>query len=201
MKDKELELIKNICEILEEKEELINKLQICYIKKYKPEDILIEREKRVHRQGELIKKYNNTLLVIRVNYPGVNKNNHISLGIIKEVSKIVLNKFEEDILYRNFNIASEGPIVTVVIDKECKSVKYKVIDIEENHFLGRCVDIDVYDKGGSSISRAELGLPRRKCYICSDFAQNCVRSRKHSVDEVEKFINIKYEQFWKENYF
>jgi len=69
--------------------------------------------------------------------------------------------------------------------------------LEENHFLGRCVDIDVYSKEGIGLSRRDLGLKERKCYICGDTAQNCVRQSRHNIEDVRDFIKDKYESYLK----
>lgn len=166
-----------------------------YKQEYKPEDILIAREERVYKQESLLEKYKNTILTIRVNYPGINKNNYISLSIIKILCDLIIKKFEEKILHREFNVTAEGPIITMIINKEPSKVKFKAVSIEEQHPLGRCVDIDIYDEDGKGLSRSELGLAKRKCYICNDFAQNCVRSRKHSLYEIEEFIKSKLEYY------
>lgn len=63
--------------------------------------------------------------------------------------------------------------------------------------MGRCVDIDVYGKMGESISRRELGLKDRKCYVCQRSAQSCVRERRHGIEEVEEFIRKRYEDYIK----
>ena len=173
----------------------VNQCYEKYKKEYKPEDILVDREERVYRQEKLLEKYEHTLLTIRVNYPGINKNNHISFSIILVLCNLVIKEFNNKILFKEFNINAEGPTVTMIINEDHNKVKIKAVDIEENHLLGRCVDIDVYDKSGKGLSRSELGLSQRKCYICSDFAQNCVRSRKHNINEIKEFIKNKFEYY------
>lgn len=196
---KEINLIKAIHEDCTGEKIDIDEVDRIYKKEYVPEDILVDREERVCRQENLLKKYKNTLLTIRVNYPGINKNNYISFSIINILNSLVVKKFNDKVLYREFNITSEGPIITMIVKEEHNIVKLKAVEIEENHILGRCVDIDVYDKMGRGLSRGELGLCKRKCYLCNDFAQNCVRSRKHDINEVEKFIKDKFEYYVMQN--
>lgn len=196
--NEELELIKEIHEYCIGKKVEIDESNKIYKKQYTAEEILIDREERVYKQENLLEKYGDTLLTIRVNYPGINKNNHISLGIIKVLCELVVKEFNSKILYKDFSISAEGPIMTMVIKENENEVKRKAVNIEEKHSLGRCVDIDVYDKNGNGLSRSELGLAKRKCYICNDFAHNCVRSRKHDMKEIEQFIKDKFE-FYKEH--
>jgi holo-ACP synthase len=189
----EINLIKNINRDFLSKEATEIENIRKYKQEYKPEDILICREERVYKQEELFKQYKNTLLTVRVNYPGVKKNNYISLNIIKILYDLIIKEFQGEILYKKFTINAEGPMITMVVDEDSSKVKLKAVNIEEQHSLGRCVDIDVYNKNGNGLSRSELGFPKRQCYICSDFAQNCVRSRRHTVNEIEEFMKKKLE--------
>ena len=56
---------------------------------YTAEDILIERERRTQHQQKLLKQYKMPILVIRVNYPGINKDNHISQEITKVMEEAI----------------------------------------------------------------------------------------------------------------
>ncbi|WP_164509066.1 citrate lyase holo-[acyl-carrier protein] synthase [Clostridium rectalis] len=169
------------------------------MKEITPEDILIAREKRVFFQDELRNKYNVPMISMRVNYPGVNKNNCTTEAIGKIIHQEIKNRFQENIVYENFEYTAEGPVLTMFIKDIAEEIKNKTVDVEEKHILGRCVDIDVYDTDGNGISRRDLRLPSRKCFICADYAQNCVRSRKHSFKEVTKFVESKYNEYLKNN--
>ncbi len=63
-----------------------------------------------------------------------------------------------------------------------------MILIEDNHPLGRLLDIDVYDAEYNQISRSDLGHKPRACLICDDIAHYCIRSNKHSLAEVQNVI-------------
>jgi holo-ACP synthase CitX len=193
--EEEIKLIKTIYETCIEQKINMDEINKIYKDEYLPEDILIAREERVYRQENLIAEYKNSLLTIRVNYPGVNKNNYISFSVIKALGSLVIKKFNDKVLHKEFNITAEGPIVMMIIKEDHNKVKLEAVDIEESHVLGRCVDIDVYDKRGKGLSRGDLGVVKRKCYLCNDFAQNCVRSRKHDIGEIEKFIKDKLDEY------
>ncbi|WPC41711.1 citrate lyase holo-[acyl-carrier protein] synthase [Clostridium sp. JS66] len=167
------------------------------IKEYTPEDILMCREERVCEQEKLIKLYKKTLVFMRVNYPGVVKNNTITLGIMKFMNKFLIEQLNQYIEYKNFAVTAEGPSLTLIVNKNAKDIKKITVNIENKHFLGRYVDIDVYDENNNSLSRGMLGFKPRTCYICSDIAQYCVRSRKHSEEEIKEFIKNKYEDYCK----
>ena len=167
---------------------------------YTAEDILIERERRIEYQEKLVKKYEMPILVIRVNYPGINKTNHLS----KEISSIMEKEICEILSYSiHFKIkeeTAEGPMVIMAINKKAREIKLMTLNIESNHILGRCVDLDVYDDSGNSIGRQDFGLEMRKCYLCQDIAHNCVRSKKHSKEEVEGFIKSRFEEYMEKSY-
>lgn len=167
---------------------------------YTAEDILLERERRIEYQEELVKQYKMAILVIRVNYPGVDKDNPLSQGIVKIMEQEIYEKLSGSIHYKKNTKTAEGPLVTMCINKGVRDIKAVTLNIEHNHILGRCVDIDVYDDTGRSISREDFGLAMRKCYICDDIAHNCVRSKKHSKEEVEGFIKSKFAEYMEKLY-
>ena len=167
---------------------------------YRAEDILLEREKRIEYQEKLVKQYKMPMLVIRVNYPGIDKDNPLSQAVIKIMEQEVCEILLSSIHYKKTTTTAEGPLVIMCIDKVAKDIKAITLNIEHNHLLGRCVDLDVYDDIGKSISREAFGLAMRKCYICDDIAHNCVRSKKHSFDEVEGFIKSKFVEYMEKAY-
>jgi holo-ACP synthase len=167
---------------------------------YTAEDILIERERRTQHQQKLLKQYKMPILVIRVNYPGINKDNHFSQEIAKIMDEVICKIFSCFINYKEKITAAEGPLVIMCINKSAREIKAMVLDIESNHILGRCVDLDVYDERGNSIGRQDFGLEMRKCYLCQDIAHNCVRSKKHSKEEVEGFIKSRFAEYMEKSY-
>ncbi|WP_315118702.1 citrate lyase holo-[acyl-carrier protein] synthase [uncultured Clostridium sp.] len=167
------------------------------MKKYKPEDVLIAREERAEFQQKLIEEYNLPLISLRVNYPGAEKDNSLTRNIVEVIKKEIIDRFIDQIVYENHEITGEGPVVTMIIEDIAEEIKIKTIDVEENHILGRCVDIDVYDNLGNGVSRKQLGYNGRKCFLCGDNAQNCVRSRKHKIEDVINFINKRYDEYVK----
>ena len=167
---------------------------------YTAKDILLERERRIEYQEKLLKQYKMPMLVIRVNYPGIEKDNPLSQAVIKIMEQEVCEVFLSSIHYKKNTTTAEGPLAIMCIDKVATDIKKETLNIEHNHLLGRCVDLDVYDDTGKSISREDFGLAMRKCYICDDIAHNCVRSKKHSFDEVEGFIKRKYAEYMEKTY-
>jgi len=167
---------------------------------YTIQDLLDARELRVEFINELIERYDNTVISLRVNYPGIEKDNAITRKIIDIIGVLVINFFCGKIKYSMTSYTAEGPIMFYVIDEKVEEVKNFGMDLEDRHTLGRCIDLDVYDTKGKSISRVSLGKPLRKCFICDKFAHECVRNRTHSYQEIAKFIADRYNDYLENMY-
>lgn len=161
---------------------------------YSFQNILDAREERVKFKDNLIRDYHKTVIMMRVNYPGIQKDNMLTRNIMNIVDPELRSAFK-DYIFHDIKYTAEGPVTVIAADETAYDAKKKTVNIEENHILGRCLDIDVYDSDGKSVSRTELGLMPRKCYICDDAAQNCVRSQKHNKEEIIRFINEKYIEY------
>lgn len=164
-------------------------------REYTVDELLVAREKRVDLIGELLKRYNTPLLVLRVNYPGLKKTNYLTVSIINEMSLWLCTILSDKVCGKGLLHGAEGPVFYVAVDEDVWVLKAMAIDIEEKHCLGRCLDLDVYDLGGRSIGRQDLGKSRRKCYICEDDAHHCVRARRHSEAEVIQYIELNYREY------
>lgn len=150
--------------------------------------ILQERETRVSKINKLINKHSSTVVCIRANYPGLYKNNIYSKTIVQKIFNEINNIFKDNIIEKHYDEGYEGPTILICLKGNFKEIKLKCVMIEEIHVFGRIVDIDVYSKDIKTISREELGFNPRKCYICNNYSQICVRSQKHSLEEVEDYI-------------
>lgn len=108
-------------------------------------EFLLDREKRVAHQGELLKKNKDkTLVTVRINYPGIEKSNYITDDIVNIIHSEILTYYEKYIVYNDKYKNREGMICHLLFDLDFIVVKNLMIEIEENHILGRCLDIDVY---------------------------------------------------------
>ena len=68
--------------------------------------------------------------------------------------------------------------------RQKKSQKVSQTEIEETHPIGRLFDMDVIDTDGQKLSRPSY----RKCIICGCQAQECARTRNHTVEEMQAKI-------------
>ena len=158
------------------------------------DEILNCREKRVAIQNEMIKKYNKPVISFTMNIPGPIKTNNEIKKAFDIGKNLILEKLKEnnieilEIQELNENTGNE---LFISVNSLAKKIKNITVSIEEASELGRLFDMDVIDINFEKLSRESF----RKCLICEEQAQECGRSRKHSVEElqnkVEKILSKK----------
>lgn len=153
--------------------------------------MLDAKEKRYYKIKALTEKFNSPVLSFMLNIPGEEKNFEEAVEFhrdyVKKIKKILqennINIYEEE-----YNNLKTGMEYIAAIDCDGKFVKKKMIDLEEKNLGGRLLDIDIYDKDFTQISRASLGLPERKCIICGDVARTCIKEERHDIKELEERV-------------
>ncbi|MET3557601.1 holo-ACP synthase [Streptococcus rupicaprae] len=157
------------------------------------QDVLQARDERVSRQKDLLAVYpKSTLINFKCNIPGPIKSNHY----IKALFEHGLVQIQEELERKSIAIRHQelvdpmtGPEAYLLVEKPLRQIKEMMIVIEEGSDLARLYDIDVLSLGESqdevlSLSRQDLGLLPRLCFVCDDTAKNCGRSRRHSLEEM-----------------
>ena len=151
------------------------------------DEILDCREKRVAIQNEMIKKYNKPVISFTMNIPGPIKTN----DEIKKAFDIGKNLILENLKKNNIEILeiqelneNTGNELFISANSLAKKIKNITVAIEESCELGRLFDIDIIDINFEKLSRKSF----RKCLICEAQAQECSRSRKHSVEELQNKV-------------
>ena len=157
------------------------------------EEVLDRREERVHQINQLKNDYlNHGILSLKLNIPGPRKNNNMIQFIFNSALKS-LPDFK--VIYSHLSPQLKtGPEALFVYEISPVELKEALINIEENHPLGRLFDMDVLD-----INRKALGYSPRKCLICDEPAVDCGRSRKHSVDELLEKIDSLVKKVYNES--
>ncbi len=169
------------------------------------DEFLNHREKRVLYQEQLLRNTSGgvTLATVRVNYPGIKKSNYITDRIAKIVCEDIYLFHNKNIICKEIYKNKEGVIGHFIFNTDNIEVKKQLIYMEENHILGRCVDIDVYYLDDSDplmpslrgVSRSDIGLEPRKCFLCEEEARICSRSQKHSIERIKEYFISKYEEY------
>ena len=151
------------------------------------DEVLLSREKRVTIQNEMIKKYKLPIISFTMNIPGPIKTNDEIKKAFDIGKNLILKKLKEnniEILEVQELNENTGNELFISANSSAEKIKDITVTIEENSELGRLFDIDVIDVNFEKLSRKSF----RKCLICEEQAQECGRSRKHSVEELQKKV-------------
>ena len=151
-------------------------------------------ENRDRRREEIRKKLlihpEKTVISYKLNIPGPEKINSGLVAIFDRGLEEITDKIKEsawDFEISEIWEAKTGKEAIILVDGDGFDVKRAMVDIEEGSSLARLFDIDVSRKG-YDISRKDLGLSERKCLICDKPVTSCARSRRHSVEEMQAYI-------------
>ncbi|MBF9015322.1 MULTISPECIES: citrate lyase holo-[acyl-carrier protein] synthase [unclassified Oceanispirochaeta] len=159
-------------------------------------EMLDAREMRSHHRQKLICLHKSALIQLSINSPGSEKNSSVITEIFSEGLRSILKKFDESIIeYNSETQSNTGPQAFIAIALPARKIKMKTSSIELSHPLGRLWDIDVYDVDKRLLSRKELGLPERLCYICREPAHVCSRSQRHTQEDLKAFILDIYQSY------
>ncbi len=157
------------------------------------------RERRSQKQEEYLNKYGTTLISYCMNIPGPIKTNpDISKAFQSGVEDILafLQKADIKILESiEYNEKTGNELIIATDSTDSQLIKNAMTHIEECHPLGRLFDIDVLGPDGVKMSRKTF----RKCFICNCQAQECASSRRHSVAEMQEFIDAKVNEYLSSN--
>ena len=150
--------------------------------------MLARRERRVQEQEALLKKYNFPLISFSMNIPGPIKTNELIRKAFDKGKNSLLNALNDNNVIINecleIHEDTGDEMLLSVKNIASESLKSLMIDIENTSKLGRLFDIDVIDSDGNKLSRKTF----RTCLICNKQAQECARSRTHSVKEMQDAI-------------
>lgn len=162
-------------------------------------EFLFDRDKRVAYQEHLLKENKDkTLVTIRINYPGIEKSNYITDNIVNTIYNEILTYYGKFIVFEDKYKNKEGIVAHFLFDLDFVNVKKEMINVEEEHILGRCLDIDVYTLKNDKvigISRSDLFKKPRRCFICDLDAKICSRAQTHTIDEIKNYFELVYKNF------
>ena len=168
-------------------------------------DMLLARDGRAAAQKKLLERYHRPLLFFTQNIPGPVKTSAlIHLGFLEGIRRLERDLQEAGIpiLFQKTIDWKTGYEKYYVLDGDALAIKEIACAIENQDRLGRLYDMDVLAEDGHKISRTDIGLPGRLCLVCSQPAQACARSRKHSVPVLVRNVHRVLESFlldWVEN--
>lgn len=151
-------------------------------------DILVAREARSeHIQSLMDKHTHKTIAILKLNVVGKNKNPINMRFICLLFDGLIKQEFQSKIIESDKVESKDGDYIYYVIEEEGNIVKEKTIYIEDNNYLGRLVDIDVYND--ISITRSDMSCEMRKCLVCDNYAHICARNQTHTLKEINNVVS------------
>lgn len=165
------------------------------------QDMLDAREKRAWEQQKILSEYNTTLISFTLNIPGSFKFFLLAEKTFDEGKKLILNHLKRhniNIKYTKDCISKTGYEAFYAVECEASYIKKMMVEIENSCMLGRIFDVDVLSSKGEKISREDIAEEGRQCFMCSELAHACARSRTHSNEElIKKTVEIMKDYFIK----
>lgn len=160
------------------------------------EQLLKSRDIRSQKQKLIINDNRGlTLVCMTVIIPGNIKRNSLTSVIATAGIEELKKEFEGSIISLEICNLETGYEAYLLTSKSREQAKEIACKIEDNHPLGRLLDIDVLDEKGEPISRKEMGEEPRKCFICNMPARECMRNNTHTTEELYRFISEKVEDY------
>lgn len=150
--------------------------------------MLEAKEKRYYKIKSLTEKFEAPVLSFMLNIPGEDKNFKEAVDFHKRYIEKIKKLLEENkikILFEEYENLITGMEYIGVLEGNGREIKKLMMEVEEESLGGRLLDLDVYDKDFSQISRSSLGLPERKCIICGKTARTCIKEERHDLKELE----------------
>ena len=150
--------------------------------------MLSRREMRANNQQSFLTKYHSPLISFTMNIPGPVKTNE-SIRRAFDIGQILLleglARLNAEILdYSEIHEDTGDELLLAVRNVQPEILKDMAVSIENFSPLGRLFDIDIINEHGRKLSRQEF----RKCIICGRQAQECARSRTHSVSDMQEAV-------------
>jgi holo-ACP synthase CitX len=91
------------------------------------------------------------------------------------------------VMYETAGTGADGPFRLMVSPLSGFTLKRMAVRLEREHPLGRLADIDILTPAGEPVSRADLGLAPRACYLCGEPASLCRRRQQHPQQQLVNF--------------
>lgn len=156
--------------------------------------MLAAREKRAARQQAFRERYHSPLLSFCLNIPGPVK----TTPELRTLFDQTCHEIQACLRDLGLTIADSQTIHEATGDEyllafagDAPTVKAAMTQLEESRPLGRLFDIDILTAEGQKLSRP---VPRR-CLLCERQAQDCARSRRHSVRELTDRIETLLQEY------
>ena len=153
--------------------------------------MLAAREARMAAQHSLIKKHGLPVVSFTLNIPGPVKR----FALADMLFDSGVDMINRALLSRGIAIADgitrrceTGSEYIAAIDGDAYRAKAALTALEESFPAARLFDMDVITNEFEHISRADIGMQPRRCFLCTAPAAECARSR-HTLDELTDHVH------------
>jgi holo-ACP synthase/triphosphoribosyl-dephospho-CoA synthase len=155
--------------------------------------ILNAKESLATLKQDLYSIYRHPIVSIQANDPSEVKLNGWTGWIVQTFESLLTSMFK--VIHSEHHFSELGMITLLILDEDPQLLKKHCIHIESSHPCGRCVDLDVFTLD-RNLSRNELGLEERQCFVCDQIARVCIRKQTHSrVDVNQAFQKLVMQSF------
>lgn len=121
-------------------------------------------------------------VMLSLNLPGPQKTGTRAERLFQAGEKALLGALAVQPVRRGCDAL--GPFALYRTRLQAIKVKRVGVLLETTHPAGRLLDFDVYDHCGRPLNRRTLELPPRGCLICKEPALACIRSGRHTTEEL-----------------
>lgn len=153
------------------------------------DDMLAARDRRREWQSRhFMTAPATTLVVATIVAPGEYKLTPSNGVVADAMSEALKAAFAPYIISMEHHAFVSGREVWLTLTCPMREAKQTAVGIEDTHALGRLFDIDVITPELRPISRADIGLPPRRCLLCNNEARLCMRLHLHTPQQISEHI-------------
>ena len=148
--------------------------------------LLEAREQRQAALSRVLSEQRHALIFLSLNVVGENKVPAGSMALFSWAVREILALCPPLLPGSPHEVSQDalGHYAIIASGRDALEIKSLAVALEASQPAARLVDIDVYDDVGVQIGRRELGLPARTCLLCEQTAVECMRAKRHDVNEV-----------------
>ncbi len=125
------------------------------------------------------------IVTLKTNMPGNQANTQQTTYVLNRLNTQLETLFQTQGTYHE---AADGDYNLYHLNMDALSVKKLCVYIEEHHPLGRLIDLDV-STTTKQLTRHDLTLPERPCFLCENPAAFCRRNQTHTLKALSDYFN------------
>ena len=154
-------------------------------------NVLAAREQRWNTRLALVHQTNRCLITVTLCIPVAfrtdEKINPLFESLCIRLKELLDESGVQTELVEKLN-GADGPAIMLTTTTDAEETKNVCVQAEEKIPGGRMLDIDVMDAKGNPISRSDLGLAPRRCFLCDNPAAVCIAGKRHAPDDISTFV-------------